>query len=458
QTRTSFFQRMVGALTPTQEEPPSLNNTKSISHPMNKNALNNGGNILFQGGLKESSPWLQAQEAFTEAKLRKPELSQADETPGLQSSPQAVEMREIGSDSNQTDQPGLETQGRAASMPRLTAETQPIPDTSPMKRSISTLTPQRAHGMHLPDYSLERVIPERMPHHHHHHHQHRCHRRKEKKQRSLERSPTRHADGETDQRDDFSSAARQKEQQSKERSRGRSQERKPPSSNEKQRYYSCDRYGSRETPQPKSTDHSRSTSPNAGPDYSLRRQGSGSVNGSPLQSVSGVSTPCRGRRQLPQTPLTPRPSVTYKTANSSPTQFSNLHGVLPPTPPGRLSRGRSEHNTFLRSDSQSQSYAGDESRQPMVMRIGSDPYLGHREACNSDGLALPDETLTFEVAVATTTGRSPRTSCISPFTSQSHQSRRVPNGYHCNLGMSMGPGTGAGERQYYRETDEDDWC
>ncbi|XP_038637781.1 calcium channel, voltage-dependent, N type, alpha 1B subunit, a isoform X4 [Scyliorhinus canicula] len=457
QTRTSFFQRMVGALTPTQEEPPSLNNTQSISHPMNKNALNNGGNILYQGGLKESSPWLRAQEAFNESKLRMPERSQADETPVIQSSPQAVEMREIGYDLNQLDQPGLESQGRAASMPRLTAETQPIPDTSPMKRSVSTLTPQRSHGMHLPDYSLERVIPERMPHHHHHH-QHRCHRRKEKKQRSLERSPSRHADGETDQMDDLSSAARQKDQSSKERVRGRSQERKSPSSNEKQRYYSCDRYGSREPPQPKSTDDSRSTSPSAVPDHSLHRQGSGSVNGSPLQSVSGSSTPCRGRRQLPQTPLTPRPSVTYKTANSSPTQFSNMHGVLPPTPPGRLSRGRSEHNTLLRSESQNHPYTSSESRQSMVMRIGSDPYLGHRESCNSDGQTLPEETLTFEVAVATTTGRSPRTSCVSSFTSQSHQSRRVPNGYHCNLGMSTGPGSGVGERKYYRETDEDDWC
>ncbi|XP_067825703.1 calcium channel, voltage-dependent, N type, alpha 1B subunit, a [Heptranchias perlo] len=457
QTRTSFFQRMVGALTPTQEEPPSLNSTKPISRHMSRNSLNNGGNALYQGsGLKESAPWFRTQEAFTEAKARIPERGQSEEASVTQSSPQAVEMKEIGYDLNHADQLGLESHGRAASMPRLTAETQPIPDTSPMKRSVSTLTPQRPHGMHLPDYPLERVTPERMPHHHHHHH--RCHRKKEKKQRSLERSPSRHADGETGQMDDLSSVAQPRDQSSKERERGRSQERKPPSSNEKQRYYSCDRYGSREPPQPKSTDNSRSASPSTGPDHSLHRQGSGSVNGSPLQSVSGASTPCRGRRQLPQTPLTPRPNITYKTANSSPAQFNNLQGVFYPTPPGRLSRGRSEHNTLLRSESQNHPYASGESRQSMVMRIGSDPYLGHRESYDSEGQTLPEDMLTFEAAVATTTGRSPRTSCASSFTSQPHQSRRVPNGYHCNLGMSTGPGTGAGERKYYHETDEDDWC
>uniref|UniRef100_A0A4W3HY90 Voltage-dependent N-type calcium channel subunit alpha n=1 Tax=Callorhinchus milii TaxID=7868 RepID=A0A4W3HY90_CALMI len=185
----------------------------------------------------------------------------------------AVEMTELGHDLNQEDQPGLENHGRAASMPRLTAECQvrsrrqvynPIPDTNPMKRSVSTLTPQRAqaHSTHLRDYPLERAAPDQMPHHHHHHH--RCHRRKDKKQRSLERSPSRH--GETGKSDtDHSSRERDRE-------RGRSQDRKPPSSTEKQRYYSCDRYGSRDPQQTKSTDHSRSTSPSQGPDHSLHRQ------------------------------------------------------------------------------------------------------------------------------------------------------------------------------------------
>ncbi|XP_062930030.1 probable voltage-dependent N-type calcium channel subunit alpha-1B isoform X1 [Mobula hypostoma] len=447
QTRTSFFQRVVGALTPTQEEPPSYNDTL---RPKNSH---NGGNALYQDSGRKESSWLRTREAFTEGKVEVPESGQADEALVTQSIPQAVELREMGYDVNHSDQPSLESHGRAASMPRLTAETQPIPDTSPMKRSVSTLTPQRSQGMHLPDYSLERVIPVRMPHHHHHHHQHRCHRRREKKQRSLERSPSKNADGQAGQLDDSSSAAHPRDQSSKERERGRSQERKPPSSIEKQRYYSCDRYGSREPPQPKSTDHSRSASPSTGPEQGLHRQGSGSVNDSPMQTASGASTPCRGRRQLPPTPLTPRPSITYKTANSSPAYFNHLHGVPPPSSPGRLSRGRSEHNHL-----QSQPHGSGDGRQPTVTRISSDPYLGHRGSCGSDGQEPLEETLTFEVAVATTTGRSPRTSCIMSLTSQPQQSRRVPNGYHCNLGMSTGPGTGAGERKCHREADEDDWC
>uniref|UniRef100_A0A669Q547 Voltage-dependent N-type calcium channel subunit alpha n=1 Tax=Phasianus colchicus TaxID=9054 RepID=A0A669Q547_PHACC len=252
---------------------------------------------------------------------------------------------------------------------------QPIPDTSPMKRSISTLTPQRPHPMHLYEYSLERVPTDQV----HHHHHHRCHRRKEKKQKSLDRTAHQLADGE------------------------------------------------------------------AGKSF-----GSGSVNGSPLLSTSGASTPCRGRRQLPQTPLTPRPSITYKTANSSPVHFSTSPGGLPPFSPGRLSRGLSEHNALLHGDQQPPPAA--------VARIGSDPYLGHRDAADSPVSTAPEDTLTFEEAVATNSGRSSRTSYVSSLTSQSHQARRVPNGYHYTLGLNTGPGTGTRGRSYYHEADEDDWC
>eukprot|EP00062_Callorhinchus_milii_P011414 gi/632957387/ref/XP_007894449.1/ PREDICTED: voltage-dependent N-type calcium channel subunit alpha-1B [Callorhinchus milii] len=453
-------QRMVGALTPSQEQPPSLGNAKPVSRQPSRTSLNNGGNALIQGsGIKDSSTLPRTEEALSQSRMRIPELVQPDEGPIDPSHSQAVEMTELGHDLNQEDQPGLENHGRAASMPRLTAECQPIPDTNPMKRSVSTLTPQRAqaHSTHLRDYPLERAAPDQMPHHHHHHH--RCHRRKDKKQRSLERSPSRH--GETGHVGEPVSVASPRDHSSRERDRerGRSQDRKPPSSTEKQRYYSCDRYGSRDPQQTKSTDHSRSTSPSQGPDHSLHRQGSGSVNGSPLQSASGVSTPCRGRRQLPQTPQTPRPNITYKTANSSPVQFTNLQGVLPPTPPGRMSRGRSEHNTMMRSESQTHPYVGSERGQWTVTRIGSDPYLGHHDDYDSVGHALPGETLTFEAAVATNTGGTPRTSSyVSSFTSQPHQSRRVPNGFHYNLGVSAGPGTGTRERKYYHETTQDEWC
>ncbi|TRY87443.1 hypothetical protein DNTS_017200, partial [Danionella cerebrum] len=56
--------------------------------------------------------------------------------------------------------------------------------------------------------------------------------------------------------------------------------------------------------------------------------GSSSVSGSPVPSTSGTSTPRRGRRQLPQTPSTPRPHVTYSPAVRKPTYNSPGQGRL----------------------------------------------------------------------------------------------------------------------------------
>ncbi|XP_004415960.1 PREDICTED: voltage-dependent N-type calcium channel subunit alpha-1B-like, partial [Odobenus rosmarus divergens] len=61
------------------------------------------------------------------------------------------------------------------------------------------------------------------------------------------------------------------------------------------------------------------------------------VNGSSLLSTSGASTPGRGgRRQLPQTPLTPCPSVNYRTANSSPVHLLGHRPASPPFPQADL--------------------------------------------------------------------------------------------------------------------------
>ncbi|KFV77883.1 Voltage-dependent N-type calcium channel subunit alpha-1B, partial [Struthio camelus australis] len=438
-----------------QTQPTAFNNAKAFLRQKSSASLNNGGALpASEGGIKESSSWgtQRTQDVFYETRTPAFERGHSEEI----SIERVVEMREISPTlTNGEHQPGLESQGRAASMPRLAAETQrskarspgsylaPIPDTSPMKRSISTLTPQRPHAMHLYEYSLERMPPDQV----HHHHHHRCHRRKEKKQKSVDRSPHLVADGEAVAQSGESSSKDKKQE------RGRSQERKQhsSSSSEKQRFYSCDRYGSRDRSQPKSADQSRPTSPNGGPEQGPHRQGSGSVNGSPLLSTSGASTPCRGRRQLPQTPLTPRPSITYKTANSSPVHFTSFQTGLPTFSPGRLSRGLSEHNALLRGDSPNQAHA-------TVARIGSDPYLGHRDDSDSPYRAVPEDTLTFEEAVATNSGRSSRTSYVSSLTSQSHQIRRVPNGYHYTLGLNTGPGTGTRGRSYYHEADEDDWC
>ncbi|KAL2297975.1 hypothetical protein Nmel_016934 [Mimus melanotis] len=375
-----------------QSQPTSFSNAKAFLRQKSSASLNNGGALPPpEGGIKESSSWgtQRTQDVFYETRSPAFERGHSEEIP----IERVVEMKEISPTvANGEPQPGLESQGRAASMPRLAAETQ-----------------GRESGFSTQNYeqSCETI--------------------------------------------GFALVAQSGESSSKDKKqeRGRSQERKQhsSSSSEKQRFYSCDRYGSRDRAQPKSAEQSRPTSPNGGPEHGPHRQGSGSVNGSPLLSTSGASTPCRGRRQLPQTPLTPRPSITYKTANSSPVHFTTFQ--TPTFSPGRLSRGLSEHNALLRGEQQPP--------PPAVARIGSDPYLGHRDpATASPQCAAPEDTLTFEEAVATNSGRSSRTSYVSSLTSQSHQIRRVPNGYHYTLGLSTGPG--ARGRSYYHEADEDDWC
>ncbi|NXM57370.1 CAC1B protein, partial [Illadopsis cleaveri] len=259
-----------------QTQPSAFTNAKAFLRQKSSASLNNGGALPPpEGGIKESSSWgtQRTQDVFYETRSPAFERGHSEEIP----IERVVEMKEISPTvANGEPQPGLESQGRAASMPRLAAETQrskarspgsylaPIPDTSPMKRSVSTLTPQRPHPMHLYEYSLERMPPEQG----HHHHHHRCHRRKEKKQKSLDRAAHHMADGQAVAQSGESSSKDKKQE------RGRSQERKQhsSSSSEKQRFYSCDRYGSRDRAQPKSADQSRPTSPNGGPEHGPHRQ------------------------------------------------------------------------------------------------------------------------------------------------------------------------------------------
>ncbi|NWY69750.1 CAC1B protein, partial [Erithacus rubecula] len=258
-----------------QSQPTSFSNAKAFLRQKSSASLNNGGALPPpEGGIKESSSWgtQRTQDVFYETRSPAFERGHSEEIP----IERVVEMKEISPTvANGEPQPGLESQGRAASMPRLAAETQrskarspgsylaPIPDTSPMKRSVSTLAPQRPHAMHLYEYSLERM-PAEQGHHHHHH---RCHRRKEKKQKSLDRAAHHLPDGQAAQPGESSSKDKKQE-------RGRSQERKQhsSSSSEKQRFYSCDRYGSRDRAQPKSAEQSRPTSPNGGPEHGPHRQ------------------------------------------------------------------------------------------------------------------------------------------------------------------------------------------
>uniref|UniRef100_A0A8C7TV95 Calcium channel, voltage-dependent, N type, alpha 1B subunit, a n=1 Tax=Oncorhynchus mykiss TaxID=8022 RepID=A0A8C7TV95_ONCMY len=337
---------------------------------------------------------------------------------------------------------------------------EPVPDCSPMKRSASTHAPQRPQEANLRDYTLETPSIQERPHHHHHH---RCHHRRErdKKQRSLDRT---HAYTMTHTTSTPGDPAAEPSSRDRVQDRGRSHERKNHSTaGEKQRYYSCDRYGSREhCHTTKSATTSCATSPSEVQDPSINKQGSGSVKCSPVMMTSGASTPSRGRRQLPQTPLTPRPGVAYKTANSSPVHFvsAQCSSGLPTLSPGRLSRGLSEHNALLHSGS---------SHIPSpVTRISSEPFLGysHREAQGQGSLycSLRDELLSPYAARA----RSPRTAQPQMGPGPLHlppppqQSHAVPNGYHFTFGgignASPESGSGARAPRYYHEADEDEWC
>ncbi|XP_008587369.1 PREDICTED: voltage-dependent N-type calcium channel subunit alpha-1B isoform X1 [Galeopterus variegatus] len=440
-----------------QTQPAVLRGARVFLRQKSSTSLSNGGAVQTQeGGIKESVSWGTRRTQDAHYEVRTPlERGHSAEIPVGQTGALAVDVQMQNMALRGPDeepQPGLESQGRAASMPRLAAETQPAPDASPMKRSVSTLA-QRPHGAHLCNAILDRPAPSQAPHHHHH----RCHRRRDKKQRPLEKGPSLSAD--TDGAPSSTAGMgltpaegptgcrRERERRQE---RGRSQERRQPSSSssEKQRFYSCDRFGGREPPQPKPSLGSHPTSPTAGQQPGPHPQGSGSVNGSPLLSTSGASTPGRGgRRQLPQTPLTPRPSITYKTANSSPVHFAGAQTSLPTFSPGRLSRGLSEHNALLQREPLSQPLAPSS-------RIGSDPYLGQRVDSEASAHSLPEDTLTFEEAVATNSGRSSRTSYVSSLTSQSHPLRRVPNGYHCTLGL----GSGSRARYSYHHPDQDHWC
>uniref|UniRef100_A0A8C1NHH2 Voltage-dependent N-type calcium channel subunit alpha-1B n=1 Tax=Cyprinus carpio TaxID=7962 RepID=A0A8C1NHH2_CYPCA len=246
-------------------------------------------------------------------------------------------------------------------------------------------------------------------------------------------------------------------ERARERDRGRSHERKHHSSSaveRKQRYYSCDRYGSHEQGHSVSAGPSRSTSPGEPHDPNRLKQGINTAKGSSVVHTSGTSTPCRGRRQLPQTPLTPRPAVAYKTANSSPVQLNTAQSTGPC--PTRLSRGLSEHDALLSGSTHRQSPVP-------VTRIVSDPNLGPLQ--QDSNLSEADD---FHDALNMYgTGRSPRTavsiahisSGVAPTSSLLSRSQSgVPNGYHYSLGVNAAPGSSGRSSGSYKETERDDWC
>lgn len=179
-------------------------------------------------------------------------------------------------------------------------------------------------------------------------------------------------------------------------------------------------------------------------------QGVNSAKGSPVVFTSGSSTPSRGRRQLPQTPLTPRPAVAFKSTSSSPLQMAVTRSSGPV--PIYLSRGQSEHDALLGITHQP-------SPVP-VTRIGSDPNLGplQRDPHLSEAEDFHDALSTYS------SGRFPRTvsathSSTAAVPSMLQQSRSgVPNGYHFTLGVNASLGSSARISPSYQDTEKDDWC
>uniref|UniRef100_A0A8C7TZV5 Voltage-dependent N-type calcium channel subunit alpha n=1 Tax=Oncorhynchus mykiss TaxID=8022 RepID=A0A8C7TZV5_ONCMY len=189
--------------------------------------LNNGGTLPgHDGTMKGSSSWVseKSREVHRPRNKTPVQRGQSEDVPNLTIPQESVEMRKMDTSCSTVPGSGLESQGRAVSMPRLNAELQrsksrhspgtllaPVPDCSPVKRSASTHAPQRPQEVNLHEYTLERPSTQERPHHHHHHHRY-----------------TRY-------------------KHIMVQDRGRSHERKNHSTaGEKQRYYSCDRYSSRE--------------------------------------------------------------------------------------------------------------------------------------------------------------------------------------------------------------------
>lgn len=166
--------------------------------------------------------------------------------------------------------------------------------------------------------------------------------------------------------------------------------------------------------------------------------------------TSGTSTPCRGRRQLPQTPLTPRPAVAFKSTSSSTTYMAPTRSSGPAHT--YLSRGQSEHDTLLGITHQP-------SPVP-VTRIGSDPNLGplQRDPHLSEAEDFHDALSTYS------SGRFPRTVSATHSSTGAmpsmlqHSQSGVPNGYHFTLGVSTSLGSSTRISPSYHDTEKDDWC
>ncbi|XP_073667920.1 calcium channel, voltage-dependent, P/Q type, alpha 1A subunit, b isoform X16 [Paramisgurnus dabryanus] len=460
-----------------------------------------------EGGMSGSQSWVtsRAQEMFQKSVPENwnPERPYPEDHHDSRHNPQTVEMREIGpvGDGYSDTEPyhPMEGHGRTISMPRLSADNQrrrhrprgsnlsTITDTSPMRRSTSSLVHGRSgRGVRLDDYSLERVVSEES----HRHGPRRRDRDRERdcSHRTSERSLTRYTDADTGLGTDLSTTTQSGDLPPKER--GRAKDRRHHhhhhhhhSSMDKERF-GHERDYHRHAHDRSDRHWSRSPSEGRG-----HRQGSSSVSGSPVPSTSGTSTPRRGRRQLPQTPSTPRPHVTYSPAVRKPLYGSPGQGRLRSpsprhfSPPGHeppYHRPPSRHGSPHHGSPRSPRHASPRSprhaspRSPRHGRWGPPP-----DSLEGDGpfydrdfeYERHHEPPAYEQSLSQGNPhphpRSPRTARHGP---PSHP-RRMPNGYRSSSpsphrrGPHPGPhrpphgrGPRKGLHEPYSETDEDDWC
>uniref|UniRef100_A0A8C1FQY6 Voltage-dependent P/Q-type calcium channel subunit alpha-1A n=1 Tax=Cyprinus carpio carpio TaxID=630221 RepID=A0A8C1FQY6_CYPCA len=417
--------------------------------------------------IPESQSWVtaRAQEMSQKTGSWSPEGQNPDDMADNCRQSQTVEMREMGRDgySDTEHYLPMEGHGRAVSMPRLPADNQTITDNSSMKRSASSLGHGRqGRSIRGEDYSMDRVIPEEG---HRHGHRHRDH-----SHRASERSLSRYTDADTGLGTDLSTTTQSGDLPSKERDRGRAKDRKHHhhhhhhnGSLDKEHYgHERERgdYGHRQS---RERDHRWSRSPSEGRD---------SVSGSPVPSTSGTSTPRRGRRQLPQTPATPRPHVTY-----SPVVRKPIGGTPPPGQQNRLPAPTSHRFSPPGPEPPLPPH-----HHPSPPNHGSPHSTRHAhwgpgpaESMEGDGF-YNDQDYEFNhhkppsyeqsPVQGNPHPHSPRTSRHStPPQGQPHL-RRMPNGYRSSSppphqGTHKPPhprGPRKGLHEPYSETDEDDWC
>uniref|UniRef100_A0A8C1XMC6 Voltage-dependent N-type calcium channel subunit alpha n=1 Tax=Cyprinus carpio TaxID=7962 RepID=A0A8C1XMC6_CYPCA len=471
QNRTPLmFQRMEPS--PNQEGGQGVNGFPELpQEPVNS--------LPPEGGMNESQSWVtsRAQEMFQKSVPENwnPDRPYPDDHHDSRHNPQTVEMREIGpvGDGYSDTEPyhPMEGHGRTISI-----------------CSVKTYQCKLLFfpTLFLPSFfsTLFLSLRERDRD-----------RERDRSHRTSERSLARYTDADTGLGTDLSTTTQSGDlpPKERERERGRAKDRRHHHHHHHHHHHSSvdkEQYGHERDyhrhPHDK-TDRHWSRSPSEGRGH---RQGSSSVSGSPVPSTSGTSTPRRGRRQLPQTPSTPRPHVTYSPAVRKPPYGSPVQGRLRSpsprhfSPPGQEppyhhppSRHASPHHGSPRHASpRSPRHASP--RSPHHGRWGPLP-----DSLEGDGpfydrdyeYERHHEPPAYEQSLSQGNPhphshphpRSPRTARQGP----PLHPRRMPNGYRSSSpsphrrGPHPGPhrpphgrGPRKGLHEQYSETDEDDWC